>query len=87
MSVLCQSKGQQLSVHLGASHWDQLKSNVGYAHLLYTVYHLNTLICLLPLHCFTTFIVFSEMFYLFLETLFTDQDCRCFLFLFRPHAT
>lgn len=29
----------------------------------------------------------SEMFYLFLETLFTDQDCRCFLFLFRPHAT
>lgn len=27
------------------------------------------------------------MFYLFLETLFTDQDCRCFLFLFRPHAT
>lgn len=55
MSVLCQSKGQQLSVHLGASHWDQLKSNVGYAPLLYTVYHLNTL---LPLHCFTTFIVF-----------------------------
>lgn len=54
MSVLCQSKDQQLNVHLGASHWDQLKSNVGYAHLLYTVYHLNTL---LPLHCFTTFIV------------------------------